>query len=88
MCIRDRVSEHDLEHRIRLLGVRDDVPDLMNAADCFLMTSEVEGLPMALLEAMMLGLPTVSTAVGAIPDVITDGATGRLTCLLYTSRCV
>ena len=77
--VRDLVSEHDLEHRIRLLGVRDDVPDLMNAADCFLMTSEVEGLPMALLEAMMLGLPTVSTAVGAIPDVITDGATGRLT---------
>lgn len=76
--VRELVNKHGLDHRIQLLGVRDDVPDLMKAADCFLMTSEVEGLPMALLEAMMLGLPTVSTAVGAIPDVVEDGVTGRL----------
>lgn len=76
--IEKMIEQQGLGHRIRMLGVRDDVVDLMNAADCFLMTSEVEGLPMALLEAMMLGLPTVSTAVGAIPDVIEDGLTGRL----------
>ncbi len=72
------IADAGLAQVIRLLGPTDDVVDLINAADCFVMTSVVEGLPMALLEAMMMGLPVVSTAVGAIPELITDKVTGRL----------
>lgn len=54
----------------RVLGNRDDVPDLIDAADAVCLTSSAEGLPMIALEAMALGKPVVSTAVGGLPDVI------------------
>jgi glycosyltransferase involved in cell wall biosynthesis len=46
--------------------------------DIFLMTSQFEGLPIAMLEAMTLGKPVVATAVGGIPELVTDGQEGRL----------
>lgn len=72
------IDQLGIQRYIRLLGVRNDVIGLMNAADCFVMSSLWEGLPMALLEAMTVGLPIVSTAVGAVPEVIQDGVSGRL----------
>lgn len=47
-------------------------------ADAFVLASHVEGLPIALLEAMALGLPSVSTRVNAIPEAVIDGETGLL----------
>jgi glycosyltransferase involved in cell wall biosynthesis len=64
--------------RLRFLGFRSDVGDLLNAADFFVLPSRTEGLPLSLLEAMAFRLPVVVTPVGGIPEVITDGRHGAL----------
>jgi sugar transferase (PEP-CTERM/EpsH1 system associated) len=61
-----------------LLGVRRDVPDVLNALDVFVMSSDTEGLPLVVLEAMATSLPVVSTRVGGIPNVVDEGHTGFL----------
>lgn len=63
---------------VHLLGQRLDVPRLLPAFDVFALSSDSEGLPMVLPEAMACGLPVVSTAVGGIPDVVEDGVSGYL----------
>jgi glycosyltransferase involved in cell wall biosynthesis len=62
----------------RFLGFRDDVHDLLAAADIFCLASRHEGLPVALMEAYALGLPVVVTRVGGLPDVVEDGRSGVL----------
>jgi glycosyltransferase involved in cell wall biosynthesis len=64
--------------RVHFLGWRRDVPEILKAANVFLLTSETEGLPRSMLEAMSLGLPPICTAVGGVPEVITDGVDGFL----------
>jgi glycosyltransferase involved in cell wall biosynthesis len=59
-----------------LLGFRSDVPELMEAADGFLMSSAWEGLPMVLLEASASALPAVVTDVGGSRDAVLDGVSG------------
>ena len=69
----------DLRRRIRLVGQRDDVPDLMAAMDLFVLPSYAnEGVPQAILQAMAMNLPVVSTWVGAIDEAVVEGETGRL----------
>jgi glycosyltransferase involved in cell wall biosynthesis len=63
---------------VRLLGKRDDVPELLSRAQCFLLTSDYEGLPYSVLEAMAAGVPVVSTRVGGIPELVVEGETGLL----------
>ena len=63
---------------VRFLGARSDVPDLMNAADAFVLCSAVEGLPMVLLEAAASALPCVATDVGGVPEAVLTGRTGLL----------
>lgn len=67
-----------LDTTVVLTGFRDDILDVMNCFDVFLMTSWHEGIPVALLEAMALGKPTVATAVGGVGEVIGDGVSGLL----------
>ena len=67
-----------VRRQIEFLGHRNDVRELYAAFDMFVLASEKEGLPMALLEAMAVGLPVVVTGVGAIPKVITGGKEGYL----------
>lgn len=50
----------------------------LHSANCFVMPSRAEGLPMAMLEAMACGLPIIATSVGAIPEAVTEGKEGFL----------
>jgi glycosyltransferase involved in cell wall biosynthesis len=77
--LRSRVAELGLTRSVCMPGFRADGRCLIGTMDVFLMTSEFEGLPIALLEAMTLGKPIVSTRAGGIPEVLTDGETGLLT---------
>jgi glycosyltransferase involved in cell wall biosynthesis len=63
---------------VRFLGVRDDVPELMSAADGYVMSSAWEGMPIVLLEASAAGLPLVATRVGGNHEVVRDEETGFL----------
>ena len=63
---------------VGFLGQRDDVPDLLCAADFFVLPSRFEGLPLSILEAMAAGLPVVSTRVGGTDEVVVEGETGYL----------
>ena len=76
--IRRLVHEYGLGDRVRLPGFRNDGRKLSHLFDIFLMTSEYEGLPLAMLEAMALAKPVVATAVGGIPEVVTSGREGLL----------
>ncbi|HVD33695.1 MAG TPA: glycosyltransferase [Gemmatimonadales bacterium] len=66
----------DLGSGVRFLGVRDDVVQVMSAADGYVMSSAWEGMPMVLLEAAAAGLPIVTTRVGGNHEVVRDGESG------------
>ena len=76
--IRERVAALGLLDRVRMPGFRPDGRRLLAAMDVFLMTSQFEGLPIALLEAMALGKPVVSTRVGGVPEVLATDRAGLL----------
>ncbi|MBN42195.1 MAG: glycosyltransferase family 1 protein [Alphaproteobacteria bacterium] len=67
-----------LSARIRFLGYRDDMADLMRAADIFTLPSHREGMPRSIIEAMLTGLPVVATDVRGSREEIVDGETGFL----------
>jgi glycosyltransferase involved in cell wall biosynthesis len=70
--------ELQLESRVHLLGFHDEARALMTQFDLFVLSSYLEGLCTSLLDAQVLGVPIVATAVGGVPEVVADGATGRL----------
>ncbi len=67
-----------LGDRLRLLGYRDDVPELMAAADIFALPSRFEGLPMSVIEAMLTGLPVVAANVRGPAEQVVPEITGLL----------
>lgn len=64
--------------QIVLAGERADVPEILPAFDIFALPSRYEGLPTAIVEAMICGIPVVATAVNAVSDVVVPGETGLL----------
>ena len=68
-----KIGAWGLQERVHLLGLRSDVPELLNAADVFVLSSDYEGNPLAVMEAMAAGKPVVSTAVGGVPELVEDG---------------
>jgi len=71
-----RRQARELAVDARFLGAREDLPALMNAADGFVLSSVVEGLPMVLLEAAASGVPAVATDAGGVRECVADGETG------------
>ena len=67
-----------LSGHLRFLGQRRDVPVILSAADIHISASHEEGFPNNIVEAMCAGLPVVATAVGGVPELVVDGATGVL----------
>ncbi|WP_022929777.1 glycosyltransferase family 4 protein [Patulibacter americanus] len=71
--LRRLASELGVADAVRFAGRREDVPAVLAASDVALLPSDHENLPLALLEHLAAGLPVVATAVGGIPDAVTDG---------------
>ncbi len=67
-----------MKDQVRFLGICRDIPELMNAADAYVISSAWEGMANVLLEASATGLPIVATDVGGNRDVVQDGETGLL----------
>lgn len=63
-----------LQGIVQFLGWRSDIDSLLAAADLFALTSDYEGLPFALLEAMRSGIPVLATAVGGVTDAVDQGS--------------
>lgn len=72
------VKEHGLEEHIRFVGFRNDLHEILQASDCFVLSSFREGLSVALMEAMAEGLPVVCGRIRGNVDLIKDGKGGIL----------
>jgi glycosyltransferase involved in cell wall biosynthesis len=72
------VADAGLEGSIRMLGERDDVPDVLQTVDGVVSASMDEALPTALIEAGASGLPVVAADAGGTREIVVDGVTGRL----------
>jgi len=75
---RERVERQRLTNNVIFLSERRDVPQILAASDIFVLSSNWEGLPRSIIEAMMAGLPVVATRVGGVPELVADGVTGFL----------
>jgi glycosyltransferase involved in cell wall biosynthesis len=71
-------AKRGLSGRMLFTGERNDVSALLPGLDVFAMASRYEGLPCAVVEAMVAALPVVATAVNAVPDIVVAGETGLL----------
>ena len=71
-----RARELGIAASVRFLGHREDMRDVYQSFDIFLLPSHFEGMPMSVLEAMAAGVPVVTTPVGGLKDLVRDGRTG------------
>lgn len=72
------IQVNNLDKKIITLGKREDIKELLTLADIFLLTSEQEGFPNSIMEAMICGLPIVSTNVGGVPELVKNNVNGYI----------
>lgn len=72
------IRDHGLERRVHLLGNRNEVAECLAASDVFVLSSNWEGNPLAVMEAMAAGLPVIATAVGGVPELVDSRRHGLL----------
>ena len=72
------VKEHGLEEHIRFVGFRNDLHEILQISDCFVLSSFREGLSVALMEAMAEGLPVVCGRIRGNVDLVKNGFGGLL----------
>ncbi len=71
-------AELNIADHVEFLGEQRDIPDLLATAGFFVSSSLTEGISLTLLEAMAVGLPVLTTAVGGNPEIVVEGKTGRM----------
>jgi glycosyltransferase involved in cell wall biosynthesis len=72
------VRQHQLQRQVRFLGSRGDVPRLLGFADALIAYSTVEGVPRAVMEAMLAGKPVIVGNSAGMDEVVIDGEVGRI----------
>jgi glycosyltransferase involved in cell wall biosynthesis len=77
--LQDLIRQLSLQDRFFFLGFREDVPDILNDLDLFVLTSVSEGFSLATVEAMAAGKPVIVTRSGGPQEIVEDGRTGCLT---------
>jgi glycosyltransferase involved in cell wall biosynthesis len=77
-AVRRLAYDLGIEDRVRFLGSRDDVAELMAASDVYVLASNWEGLPRSIIEALRAGLPVVATELAGTPELVTHGDNGYL----------
>jgi glycosyltransferase involved in cell wall biosynthesis len=73
-----RVERSPYRERVRILGHREDIAEILAAADVFVLPSVYEGFPGAAIEAMALGLPVIASDLPTLREIIEDGGSGLL----------
>ena len=76
--LQDKINEMGLSAQVQMLGFRRDVADVFAASDIYVFPSHQEGLPVALMEAMSVGMPVVCSKIRGNTDLITEGEGGYL----------
>jgi glycosyltransferase involved in cell wall biosynthesis len=76
--LEEQVKNLGLARQAHFLGLRTDIPEVLGAMDVFVLSSDYEGNPLSVMEAMAAGLPIVSTAAGGVPDLFEYGKEGFL----------
>jgi glycosyltransferase involved in cell wall biosynthesis len=77
--LQDLIRQLSLQDRFSFLGFREDVPDILNDLDLFVLSSVSEGFSLATVEAMAAGKPVIVTRSGGPQEIVEDGRTGFLT---------
>ncbi|MBK1643186.1 glycosyl transferase [Thiocapsa imhoffii] len=76
--LQEQIDQANLTGRVRLVGFRDDLAQLLPCLDLLVHPARMEGLGVALLQAAAAGVPIVATRVGGIPEAVRDGENGYL----------
>lgn len=72
VALQDRIAKHGLRDAVSLLGTRHDIPALLNAADLFVLSSRIEGMPLVIGEALACGRPVVATSAPGVKELMGD----------------